>query len=60
MTPAIAHDHKYFFFSLVTACDLHATTACENRPALAYRQSRAVIYISPCTIWLGTPIAGES
>ncbi len=27
MTPAIAHDHKYFFFSLVTACGLHATTA---------------------------------
>src|SRR5437016_9109414 len=26
MTPTIAHDHKYFFFSLVTAYGLHATS----------------------------------
>jgi hypothetical protein len=39
MTPAIAHDHKYFFFSLLTACGLHATTACENPAALASRQT---------------------
>jgi len=25
-TPAIAHDHKYFFFDLLTAYGLHATT----------------------------------
>jgi hypothetical protein len=40
MTPAIAHDHKYLFFSLVTVCGLHATTASDNRAALASRQSR--------------------
>jgi len=39
MTPAIAHDHKYFFFGLATASGLHATTACENPAVLAYRQT---------------------
>ena len=31
MTPAIAHDHKYFFFSLVTAYDLYATRVSFHR-----------------------------
>jgi hypothetical protein len=42
MTPAIAHDHKYFFSTLVTACGLHATTAREHTAALACRLSRPV------------------
>lgn len=47
MTPAIAHDHKYFFFSLVTAYRLHATTACfpmpDNRSAV--REDKAQLQL---------------
>jgi len=35
MTPAIAHDHMYFFFRLVMEYGLHPSTACENSVTLA-------------------------